>query len=155
MRGRKPTPTTLRVLRGNPGRRPMSTDEPMPTPQVDLTPPDWLDEEAHREWARVAPILQRLGVLTEIDLDALAAYCQTWSTWKAATQKIRQFGMVVKSTKDGDLPIISPYVKIAHNALTQLRTLAAEFGLTPSARARVHAAIPRHPSQSKWRGALP
>ena len=30
MRGRKPTPTTLKRLRGNPGRRPLPKDEAEP-----------------------------------------------------------------------------------------------------------------------------
>ena len=155
MRGRKPSPTAIRLLRGNPGRRRLNADEPTPTVQADLAAPAWLDVEAQAEWARVAPILGRLGVLSEIDGDALAAYCESWTTWKAATQKIRQFGMVVKSTKDRDLPIISPYVKIAHNALTQMRALLVEFGMTPSARARVHGApIPSDSPPSKWRGEL-
>ena len=28
--GRKPTPTNLKVLKGNPGRRPLNKDEPVP-----------------------------------------------------------------------------------------------------------------------------
>src|SRR6187397_371066 len=101
MRGRKPTPRALRVLRGNPGKRRLSTREPRPTLQPDLAPPDWLDEDAKTEWHRLAPVLGRLGVLAETDADALAAYCEAWTTWKGATQKIRQFGMVVKSKQDG------------------------------------------------------
>lgn len=156
MRGRKPEPTALRVLRGNPGKRPLPAGEPKPLALDSLEPPDWLDLEARQEWVRLAPVLQRLGVLTETDVGALAAYCEAWATWKGATQKIRQFGMVVKS-KEGELPVVSPYVKIAHNALLQMRGLLVEFGMTPSSRVRVHTKKTdplEEPAISKWAGVL-
>lgn len=153
MRGRKPQPTALRVLRGNPGRRPLPTDEPQPEAVVSLEPPDWLDPEAQEEWRRLAPMLVKLGVLTQSDTAALIAYCEAWATWKGATQKIRQFGMVIKG-KEGDLPIVSPYVKIAHNALMHMRGLLVEFGMTPSSRGRVQAVKSEKPVESKWAGIL-
>ncbi len=154
MRGRKPEPSALKLLRGLPGKRKLSIDEPQPSTEVDLAPPAWLAAEAQEEWSRLAPMLARLGVLTESDVSALSAYCEAWATWKGATQKIRQFGMVIKSTKDGDFPVVSPYVKIAHNALLQMRALLTEFGMTPSSRARVHVSTAEKPAKSKWAGIL-
>jgi P27 family predicted phage terminase small subunit len=147
MKGRKPHPTVLRMLRGNPGKRPAPPKEPQPTPVTNAAAPDWLDADAQAEWRRVAPMLERTGVLTESDLDALAAYCEAWVTWKGATQKIRQFGMVIKGPRD--IPIQSPYVRIAHNALQSMRGLLVEFGMTPSSRVRV-AATPKPTTDSKW-----
>ncbi len=72
MRGRKPVPTALKVVRGNPGKRALNTREAEPAPPATLTPPDWLAEDAKREWADKAPMLHRLGLLTEADLDAFA-----------------------------------------------------------------------------------
>ena len=156
MKGRKPTPTALRLLRGNPRKRPVNDREPTPTrASEDLAPPDWLDDAAKDEWRRLAPMLARLGVLTETDADALAAYCESWTTWKQATQKIRTFGMVVKASKAGvELPVISPYVKIAERALAHMRSFLVEFGMTPSSRARIHTAAPVEAPKSKWGGHL-
>ena len=80
------------------------------------------------------------------------AYCEAWTTWKGATQKIRQFGMVVKNKQDGDLPIISPYVKIAHNAMSQMRALLVEFGMTPSSRVRIQVQPGRRRTRGKQVG---
>lgn len=156
MKGRKPTPTALRLLRGNPRKRPVNQDEPQPAPLAgDLSPPAWLDPDAKTEWLRLAPMLSRLGVLTETDADALAAYCESWVTWKQATARVRQFGMVVKRSKaDGELPVISPYVKIAHHAMAQMRAFLVEFGMTPSSRARIRTASPAETPASKWGGHL-
>lgn len=156
MKGRKPTPTALRLLRGNPRKRPVNAREPAPARVPDdIAPPDWLDPSAQVEWRRLAPLLARLGVLTETDSDALAAYCESWTTWKQATQKIRQFGMVVKANKAGvELPVISPYVKIAERSLAAMRGFLVEFGMTPSSRARIHTAAPPEAPASKWGGLL-
>jgi len=156
VRGRKKTPTALHLLRGNPGKRKLNDREPKPTALAgDLPPPDWLDVSAQTEWRRIAPTLGRLGVLTETDADALAAYCEAFTTWKQATQRLRQFGMVVKRSKaEGELPVISPYVKIAHHAMGQMRAFLIEFGMTPSSRARIHTAAPAETPVSKWGGKL-
>jgi P27 family predicted phage terminase small subunit len=151
MRGRKPEPSALKLLRGLPGKRKLSVDEPQPVAVTDMTPPDWLDGEAKAEWSRLAPMLGRLGVLTETDMGALSAYCEAWATWKGATQQIRKWGMVLKG-KDGDIPRVSPYVKIANNALQQMRGLLVEFGMTPSSRARIHAPKPADVPESRWAG---
>lgn len=151
MKGRRPTPTALRVLRGNPRKRPINADEPTPAPlSPTLDPPAWLADAAKDEWRRLAGVLEPLGVLTETDADALAAYCEAFVTWKQATNKLRQFGMVIKVGKTGlELPVISPYVKIAHQSMQQMRALLVEFGMTPSARARIHV-TPKPPTNNKW-----
>lgn len=62
--------------------------------------------------------------------------------------------MLVKG-KDGELPVQSPYVKIAKDALTALRGLLVELGMTPSSRVRVQTVkSPERPSESKWAGVL-
>jgi P27 family predicted phage terminase small subunit len=48
-----------------------------------------LEADAAAEWARVAPMLHRLGLLTKIDGQALATYCQTWGRWREAEQRSR------------------------------------------------------------------
>ena len=155
MRGRKPTPTALRILRGNPRKHPVNAHEPKPSALENLEPPEWLDDDAKSEWRRIAPMLARLGVLTETDGDALAAYCEAFTTWKTATKRIRQFGMVIKVGKTGiEIPIMSPYVKIAHHAMQQMKGFLTEFGMTPSSRARIHTAAPADTPVSKWGGHL-
>ena len=49
MRGRKPKPTLMKQLNGNPGKRPLNDREPVP-PAGTPTPPDYLDDVARQEW---------------------------------------------------------------------------------------------------------
>jgi P27 family predicted phage terminase small subunit len=134
MRGRKPTPTALKLLRNNPGRRPLNPHEPKP-PAVRSAPPAWLTGAAATEWRRIAPELSRLGLLTTIDRDALAAYCQTFARWREAEAEIKKRGMVLKGRDGG--PVKSPFITIADRALAQLLRYQEQFGMTPSARSRV------------------
>ena len=75
MRGRKPKPTRLKLIEGNPGRRPIRGDEPQP-PASQPTCPAHLSPTAKAEWKRLAQSLNAIGLLTQVDRAALAAYCQ-------------------------------------------------------------------------------
>lgn len=134
--GSRPTPTALRILRGNPRQHAFNADEPTPAP-AELDPPEFLEGDAAAEWRRLAPVLHRLGLFTEIDGTAFATYCQTWARWREAETAIKKFGMVIKGK--GGFPVLSPYVGVANRAMAQMRSLLVEFGMTPSARSRVRA----------------
>jgi P27 family predicted phage terminase small subunit len=141
MKGRKPTPTHLRALRGNPGKRTARRREPAPPPPPAApTPPRWLDPKARRVWRTLAPELHTLGLLTPLDLDAFAAYCLARARWKEAEDQVAKKGEVVKSPNG--YPIQNPWLAIANRAAKQMADLAGEFGLTPSARTRIDAKPP-------------
>lgn len=135
MRGRKPKPTTLKLLTGNPGKRRLNDREPNSPAGIPICP-DWLDDEAKAEWGRVTQELDAMGVLTLADRSALSAYCKAWSRWVEAEEQVRKFGMIVKSPEKG-FPMKSPYLSVADQALEAMRKLLVEFGLTPSSRSRL------------------
>ena len=85
MRGRKPKPTNLKILNGNPGKRPLNKKEPKPkvTPSGPYCP-RWPESYAKDEWQRISKELKGLGLLTDIDVTAMAAYCQTYKRWRVA-----------------------------------------------------------------------
>ena len=134
LRGPTPKPTAIRILEGNPGRRPLNKQEPKPE-QGAPTCPQWLDKEAKTEWRRVVPQLDRMGLLTKIDRDALALYCDAWSQFLAARRilKDRGFTYILDSGYVQQRPEVSMY----HKLQAMLRGWTHEFGLTPSARGRM------------------
>ena len=136
-RGRKPKPTAIKVLEGNPGKRPLNEHEPVP-PQGDISCPDWLEPEAKREWARLAPALEAMGVLTTADLMAFAGYCQAYARWREAEEFISQHGVFFK-TPSGYIQQV-PQVSIAQQNLRIMQSFCSEFGLTPATRSRIIAA---------------
>jgi P27 family predicted phage terminase small subunit len=135
MRGRKPKPTTLKLLTGIPGKRALNDREPTGPPGMP-TCPAWLDSEAQAEWNRVTAELDAMGILSLADRSALTAYCKAWSRWVEAEEQVRKFGMIVKSPEKG-FPMKSPWLCIADQALEAMRKLMVEFGLTPSSRSRL------------------
>lgn len=133
-RGRKPKPTAIKKLEGNPGRRKLNDKEPAPGKRAPKCPA-WLDEEAKKEWKRLAKALESMGVLTDIDMAAFAGYCQSYARWKEAEEFIAQHGLIFK-TPSGYFQQV-PHVSIAQTNLKIMLKFAAEFGLTPSARSRI------------------
>jgi P27 family predicted phage terminase small subunit len=126
----------MKVLEGNPGRRPLNENEPEFRPNSPRCP-SYLQGEARREWRRVVNELYDAGVLTSVDRAALAAYCQCYARWIDAEAQIVTGGSVIKTDK-GNL-IQSPWVSIANRSLEEMRKFMVEFGMTPSSRSRVKA----------------
>ena len=91
MAGRKPKPTALKKPEGNPGKRKLNTKEPTPGKGMPDCP-KWLLSEAKKEWERLCVKLSEIGVLTEIDMAAFAAYCQSFARWKEAQEHIDSEG---------------------------------------------------------------
>lgn len=109
-----------------------------PEPEVALPePPAHLSAGALAEWIRITPLLLNLGLVTRLDLAALAAYCQCYGRWVEAEKNIVKHGELVKSPNG--YPMLSPHMVIANRALEQVHKFATEFGLSPVARSRVSA----------------
>jgi P27 family predicted phage terminase small subunit len=102
----------------------------------------WLDREAKREWRRVAPELERLGMLTRVDMAALAGYCQSYARWKQAEKVLSELGTTFVTEKGYLMP--RPEVAVARTSLQMVRAFCAEFGLTPSARGRMTVPEPEY-----------
>jgi P27 family predicted phage terminase small subunit len=134
MAGRRPKPTALKELQGNPGKRPINRREPKPK-GIPTCPPH-LDTVAKVEWNRILPELIAIGLITSIDRAALAAYCSSYSEWTSAETQIQKYGRVIKSPKSG-FPIPNPYVGISHVALGNMHRFLTEFGMTPASRSHI------------------
>ena len=134
IRGRKTKPTALKVLEGNPGKRPLNDREPVP-PKATLKCPAWLLPEAKKEWKRLAPALEAMGVLTMADLTAFEGYCQAYARWKEAEEFITRHGSIFQ-TPSGYVQQV-PQVSIAQQNLKIMQSFCSEFGLTPATRARI------------------
>lgn len=134
MRGRKPKPTKLKILQGNPGRRPINTEEPT-FPSLASDCPSHLGPTAAKEWARVRELFEAQNIFTEADRASLAAYCVCYGRWVDAEDKVRETGMMVKSPSG--FPMQNPFLAIANKALQQMGKITPEFGMTPSSRSRV------------------
>lgn len=124
MPGRPPKPTALKLLQGNPGKRPLNDAEPKP--QLGTSAPAYIrsDPALIAEWKRHAPRLLKLGLLTEIDDEALAALC-------------------VLSVKFREMVGAGAAASALANVSRELRALWSRFGMTPADRCRVKVMAPK------------
>ncbi|MDD5013736.1 MAG: phage terminase small subunit P27 family [Atribacterota bacterium] len=137
MDGRKPVPTYLKILNGNPGKRPLNENEPQPDIEVPECP-DYIrnDDIAYAEWQRIIPLLYDLNLITRIDRATIELYCTQYSLYKKAMQEINKKGLTVSNVRHGEKSI--PQIAIAREAAKIIKTIAVEFGLTPSSRGRIN-----------------
>jgi len=142
--GRKPTPTALKLVKGNPGKRALPKAEAV-VALSEPTPPAFLCDDAKVEWGRVCSALYAAGLMTELDRAALAAYCAAYGRWAQAERAINRMAakdelnaaLMIKTVSGN--AIQNPLVGIANTAKRAVVKYAAEFGMTPSARTRVNA----------------
>lgn len=147
-KGRTPTPTKLRLLRGNPGHRPLPPDEPMPATDIPECP-DHLDKDAQQEWMRLVPELEKLGLITLLDRATLGAYCSAYSMWRQAEQELPALAKKLAKARGGLrgqlLNERNLIIGQRRNALREMNTYLQHFGLSPASRPRVHAGSGHQP----------
>ena len=134
-RGRKPKPTALKVLEGNPGKRTLNVNEPKPEKKAPKCP-TWLEPEAKKEWRRMSRSLEAIGILTKVDAASFAGYCQAYARWKEAEEFLTKHGTIFK-TPSGYIQQV-PQVSIAQTYLKIMKDFCSEFGLTPASRTRIN-----------------
>ena len=153
MRGRKKLPSHLKLVkgtaRGELQKKKRDDIEPEQLPEVPL-PPVHLNAIAQEEWRRVSPQLYALRLLTAVDIAALVAYCEVYSTYRQADEILQTMaqadatkGLLLRTKKENIIQ--NPMLGIRNKALRDMVFYAAEFGMTPSARARINTGGQTHP----------
>ncbi len=142
--GRRPAPAKVLQMKG---RRPGVDSGGRKIPDVPgfkRQPPEapaWLSHDARAEWDRVVPGLAALDILKPEDRANLAAYCETWATFKMACRKVAEDGETIEHTVTSHGPqgrtersqeIVNPFIAVMRASGKELRGFAAQFGLTPS-----------------------
>lgn len=136
MRGRKPTPTALKLIRGNPGKRPLNRDEPQPGPLRRSCPRELADTEARAEWRRtIAPAIDR-GQVTAADRVMAIAHCELWATWRSQLADAARHAHII-AAGPSNYPMPNPARMMANKTFALLKSVDAELGFTPASRSRV------------------
>ena len=146
MSGPPPTPTVLKLMRGNPSKRPINRGEPQPRRAATCPePPSWLSEYAAAHWRRTAPQLWETGLLTLLDETMFTVLCVSYGRWHEAEELLAVEEPTVSGSNKNR--VVNPLLKIAVEAACNVCTFSREFGLTPSSRCGVRAADPSAPSK--------
>ena len=164
--GRPALPPQLHVLNGDPsklgkGKIAALLDEAVRPPVEIPTPPRTLSKDARAEWERITPHLAKLGLVSQIDRAALAAYCTAWGDYEWAERRIEELNKKARAEGDKtgdrgrvwDTPSgykqISVPMQIRNRAMEMMAKFLNEFGMSPAARTRVT------PSDPAGQGSLP
>lgn len=153
-RGPLPKPAALKLLEGNPGKRALNLSEGV-NPQVQIPgAPKHLGAEARKEWKRITPLLEELGLISGLDRTALALYCQ--AVGRLSELETAFNGMVARHVAGGmdyaDAVYQASYsvtpsgyaqqsviVQLLGKHREQVNRYLMHFGLSPAARGRVQA----------------
>ena len=157
IKGRKPKPLALHILNGNPSKldiKKKTAETPKPKP-INLECTERLSNMAKEEWERIAPELEKIGILKVTDKVIFELYCQVYSECIELENFIKENGMTytyTKKNKDGEVisEFVTQYPQVSQ--LDRKRNLlikvCAEFGMTPSSRGRMSLPIGDDPDES-------
>lgn len=125
------TPTALKLLRGNPGKRRIADEEPEGVGDV-WAPPGWFDDQQRAQWDYAVEHAPP-GLLTGTDREVLVIWVVASIEHARACEKLRELGQIVQ-TKDGNA-IQNPYMAIVNKQAFLMLRAGAEMGFSPAARA--------------------
>lgn len=156
--GRRPQPTALTVLRGNPSRKKLNENEVRPPSGAVVKPV--MSPAAGVVWDELAPICLAMGTLTRADVRPFKTLCELESTMDSTSaQKAGRDLFTVKRESEDDpnfmTVVIDALLKQERETASALRHYYDLFGLTPVSRARI--VVPKGKAEepaSKWAGVL-
>lgn len=153
MAGRKPKPTKLKLLAGNPGKRPLNDREPEPERGIPKCPKH-ITGRSREAWKHLAPLLDRMGVLTQADGTALELVCDAYADYRDAKEVLRVAGPTyTTTTQQGDTMYRPrPEVAMRDGAWKRVLDVLRDFGCTPSSRSKVSVEQDREDDESRFFG---
>lgn len=131
--GPPPKPTHLKVIAGNPGKRPLNESEPKPQGNL-ADPPVWMSESQKKDWCYVIQNAPR-GLLKRLDKGALTVWVVAEGIHREASQTLELEGTVVQNPSGRK--VANPLLQIVDQQAKLMLKAAGELGFTPSSRTRI------------------
>jgi len=150
-KGRKKTPTKIKEMQGT-LEKSRTIENEMVVDQVSQLPevPEWLSEIGKKEFKKVTTQLFNLEMLYSVDLKLVEAYANEISLYLECEMKLRKENRIDEFQSSEGTVLrrqASPLVKMKNDALNNSLKLAAQFGLTPVARASIAAPVTTNNTQ--------
>ena len=136
--GRRPKPTELKILEGNPGKRKLNKREPKPTSLVPACPAH-LKGIARQAWLKYSGELYRLKLMTNVDTIALEGLCVAVARALKADRILEKEGFTIRTIQGNVIQRCE--VSISKSSWEAVRKFLSEFGMTPAARSRIQMEI--------------
>lgn len=145
MKGRKPKPSHLKLITGNPGKRPMNENEP-PVPFERPSCPAHVSDKARETWGYVCGLLEGMGILSTVDAVAIEVLCEAYADFLAAGDELKALGSPYYSTVTESGAIMwraHPAQAARRDADVRIRGWLSEFGMTPAQRSKIKIGQPK------------
>ena len=139
--GRKRIPATLKILRGNPGKRAIPL-EPQPDALATATPVELTDPIARAEWERAIVPAIGTGHITAADRTMALGHCELFATWRSQMTAAAKSPHVIRRGVHKTLTP-NPVRTMAAKTLNLLMQIDAALGFTPTSRSKVALTGPR------------
>jgi P27 family predicted phage terminase small subunit len=143
------TPTRVKVLSGNPGKRAINKKEPQPN-GLPKQPPI-MSEVAKKFWVEVVTSMPP-GVYTTADSHLLASYCETAAMIQQLTAAIIEAPLVTTGSTGQD--VVNPLIKQRADQQRLLVQTGQRLGLDPIARQAIDGAASGGNAQDEGFGAF-
>lgn len=136
--GPRPKPSGLRLIegtdkKGRSGRKLDLAKEPI-APDGDLLPPYELNEEKQQIWDQTTRDLEVMGVASPADSNQVVAYVEAVYLHRRASIALADQSLLTQGDK---VRVANKLIQVQRESAATMLRFAQEFGLTPSARARV------------------
>lgn len=142
MAGRRPKPTAVKELAGNPGKRHLNRVEPRP-PASSARAPRGLDEEGHKFWLDYVRGMAAIGVMKLSDEPAARLMTEHYAIAIRAATQLHDEELILEG-RDGPKKNGLTQIFRDHSAAT--RSWMIEFGMTPASRSRLGTPEDEQPS---------
>ena len=136
MRGRRPAPPELRVIKGDRRVRGKAVVVPLRPAEGEPAMPAHFDAAHQARWVEVTGLMREMGTLGREVGDLVALYVEASVEAAVARRHVAEHGAIVPAPRTG-VPMHNPHRAIARQAEASMLKLAAELGLTPSSRNRI------------------
>lgn len=134
MRGPAKTPTHINLLKGNPGKRPINKNEPMPEKGKPKAP-RYLKKMPRYWFEKLSDELDDIGVLTKLDSKALELLVEAYSEYRHHSDVLDKDGYTYKTNEGLIKP--HPAATMKADAWKRAKAMLDSFGMTPSSRTKV------------------
>jgi P27 family predicted phage terminase small subunit len=146
--GHNQKPTQLKILQGTFRRHRAKKGEPKPAPVTAVPkPPRHLNGFGKWMWRRIAPELVEKQILTVLDLQALEILCDAYGFYRAARAAMLRKGRTLQQYLSDRNSQTTPEATMMRQCWNTFKGFMAEFGLSPSSRAKLDIPTPKGKEQ--------
>ena len=129
--GKKPKNVALKVIEGNPGRRPIPEQPDLPS--LGAEAPEFLTARAQLIWNRWASSLIGKGLFADVHMELLASTVQAWAMYEECMEYVAAHGV---KTDDGkrrpELVTAEKHFEIARKGMSEMGLTPSELGRLPA-----------------------